>query len=436
MPARCSRRRRAAGRSNAARCPRREEARRRAPAGLAHTDRPRPRGGTPRPARTTAPSSRATSGGPRSARSPDRRLRRRHARVRDSMQAVKVWPPEWRADAPAPDGGARHPAAGISSTGRRQSGRREMDASQKCANGGYEAMETQPPRGLRFSPFRLDPDNALLWRGSTEIHLTPKAFAVLHCLVERHGQLVTRDVLLERVWPGTVVGDASAQGLRSGDPEGSSAMRSAHPASWPRCTGGGTGSSPTSPTSTRDRRGGEASGRVGARRRRLGSRASYRGPAHFVGRGPLWSQLRTGLDAAWRGVRQIVFVTGEPGIGKTGVVEAFLRARRLRPAASGSREASASRRTGLRSHIRRCSMPSAGSAARLGATGWSPSYGGMRPPGWCRCHGSSSPTDRDALHRELLGATHERMLRGDRRSARGADCGSAAGHGPRGPALE
>ena len=69
-------------------------------------------------------------------------------------------------------------------------------------------MEIQPPRGLRFSPFRLDPDNALLWRGSTEIHLTPKAFAVLHCLVERHGQLVTKDVLLERVWPGTVVGDA------------------------------------------------------------------------------------------------------------------------------------------------------------------------------------------------------------------------------------
>ena len=41
-----------------------------------------------------------------------RRLRRRHARVRDN-QAVKVWPPEWRADAPAPDGGPRHPAIGI-----------------------------------------------------------------------------------------------------------------------------------------------------------------------------------------------------------------------------------------------------------------------------------------------------------------------------------
>ena len=31
---------------------------------------------------------------------------------------------------------------------------------------------------------------------------------MLHCLVERHGQLVTKDALLERVWPGNVVGDA------------------------------------------------------------------------------------------------------------------------------------------------------------------------------------------------------------------------------------
>src|SRR5262245_50015251 len=61
---------------------------------------------------------------------------------------------------------------------------------------------------LHFPPFRLDPENALLWRGVTEVRLTPKAFAVLQCLVERPGQLVTKDVLLERVWPGTVVGDA------------------------------------------------------------------------------------------------------------------------------------------------------------------------------------------------------------------------------------
>src|SRR5215813_8928157 len=69
-------------------------------------------------------------------------------------------------------------------------------------------MDVRPSRQLCFPPFRLDPDNAALWRGTKAVHLTPKAFAVLQCLVERHGQLVTKDLLLESVWPGTVVGDA------------------------------------------------------------------------------------------------------------------------------------------------------------------------------------------------------------------------------------
>src|SRR5215472_18803730 len=69
-------------------------------------------------------------------------------------------------------------------------------------------MDVRPSRQRHFPPFRLDADNACLWRGTKAIHLTPKAFAVLQCLVEHSGQLVTKGVLLERVWPETVVGDA------------------------------------------------------------------------------------------------------------------------------------------------------------------------------------------------------------------------------------
>src|SRR5262245_18033486 len=69
-------------------------------------------------------------------------------------------------------------------------------------------MDVRPSRKLRFPPFRLDPDNACLWRGTKAGRLTPKAFAVLQCLIERHGQLVTKDDLRESVWPETVVGDA------------------------------------------------------------------------------------------------------------------------------------------------------------------------------------------------------------------------------------
>jgi DNA-binding winged helix-turn-helix (wHTH) protein len=59
-----------------------------------------------------------------------------------------------------------------------------------------------------FDPFSLDLANECLWRGSQAIKLGPKAFAVLDYLVERPGQLVTKEELLNAVWPGTFVGEA------------------------------------------------------------------------------------------------------------------------------------------------------------------------------------------------------------------------------------
>jgi len=61
-----------------------------------------------------------------------------------------------------------------------------------------------------FSPFRLDTTNQCLWRrrdsGDEErILLQPKSYAVLRCLVERAGRLVTEDELLEAVWPDVCV---------------------------------------------------------------------------------------------------------------------------------------------------------------------------------------------------------------------------------------
>ena len=47
---------------------------------------------------------------------------------------------------------------------------------------------------------RVDPVNRLLTRGTSEIALEPKAFSVLLVLLERAGELVTRDQLLDGVW--------------------------------------------------------------------------------------------------------------------------------------------------------------------------------------------------------------------------------------------
>lgn len=64
-------------------------------------------------------------------------------------------------------------------------------------------------RQIQFGPFRLDLDNARLWRDQEALRVAPKAFAVLHYLAERAGRLVTKDNLFQAVWPGVVVGDAA-----------------------------------------------------------------------------------------------------------------------------------------------------------------------------------------------------------------------------------
>ena len=59
-----------------------------------------------------------------------------------------------------------------------------------------------------FGPFRLDPEHACLWCEGKAVALTPKALAVLHYLVTHPNRLVSKDELLDAVWPETAVSDA------------------------------------------------------------------------------------------------------------------------------------------------------------------------------------------------------------------------------------
>ena len=61
---------------------------------------------------------------------------------------------------------------------------------------------------LVFGPFRLDLRDERLWRDHEATPLSPKTFAVLRCLVTQAAQLVTKDALLEAVWPATVVSES------------------------------------------------------------------------------------------------------------------------------------------------------------------------------------------------------------------------------------
>src|SRR3954466_13271454 len=56
-----------------------------------------------------------------------------------------------------------------------------------------------------FGPYSIDSDSRLLFRDAERVSLSPKAADVLLALVEREGQLLTKDELLKEVWRDTFV---------------------------------------------------------------------------------------------------------------------------------------------------------------------------------------------------------------------------------------
>src|ERR1700737_2274916 len=66
-----------------------------------------------------------------------------------------------------------------------------------------------PPERHRFGSFELQPDKRRLLKDGATISLRPRAFDLLVALVDRAGRLVTKDELLDCVWPKTVVEEAA-----------------------------------------------------------------------------------------------------------------------------------------------------------------------------------------------------------------------------------
>src|SRR5262245_32918981 len=163
---------------------------------------------------------------------------------------------------------------------------------------------------IRFPPFALDVPNARLYRGDEVVPLRGKTLAVLEYLVARPGQLVTKDELLKEVWPEVYVSEDVLVGcvheLRQvfGDTRSTARFVETVYRRGYRWIAGTV----------------EAANGNGS-----GSSTSLRQPMSVcVGREPDVAQLRSWLAHAASGVRQVVFVTGEAGIGKTALVDAFL----------------------------------------------------------------------------------------------------------------
>jgi DNA-binding winged helix-turn-helix (wHTH) protein/predicted ATPase len=173
---------------------------------------------------------------------------------------------------------------------------------------------------VTFDHHRLDLASEQLWCGSQEILLPGKAFAMLRYLVEHAGQLVSKAELFAALWPGTAVTDGALTfcivELRKALGDNAKAPRfieTVHRRGYRFLP------SVTTPPVSGSRF--LVSGQNPEQRETRNEKPE----THLVGREAELSQLHCWLDKALNGERQIVFVTGEPGIGKTTVVEAFLQ---------------------------------------------------------------------------------------------------------------
>jgi Tol biopolymer transport system component/DNA-binding winged helix-turn-helix (wHTH) protein len=63
--------------------------------------------------------------------------------------------------------------------------------------------------GYRFDSYWIDLDIFCLFRNGESVPLPPKEFELLQILVERCGQTVTREELISRLWPDTIVEEAN-----------------------------------------------------------------------------------------------------------------------------------------------------------------------------------------------------------------------------------
>jgi DNA-binding winged helix-turn-helix (wHTH) protein len=72
-------------------------------------------------------------------------------------------------------------------------------------------MESRLKNAYQFGPFLLDPDAHVLLRDGRSIPLPPKAYDTLLALVQRRGALLTKDELLNLVWPGSFVEENNLQ---------------------------------------------------------------------------------------------------------------------------------------------------------------------------------------------------------------------------------
>jgi DNA-binding winged helix-turn-helix (wHTH) protein/tetratricopeptide (TPR) repeat protein len=261
-------------------------------------------------------------------------------------------------------------------------------------------MHAQGHAIYEFGPFRLDPEERMLMGKGQTVPLTPKGFDLLLALVSNAGHVVRKEELLRGIWPDTFVEEnnltVNISALRKLLGDGASDQRYIQtvPRMGYRFAANVRQSVTSGPLAQR------------------GSETAEDDSEFLVGREPELRKLEGFLRVAVDGAGSMVFVTGEPGIGKTALSRAFLRlAQTAFPSVRLCRGRCLEQYGVCESYL-----PVLDSISELlsGPDGeFVADVLRSRAPTWClhfpAVFGSNEALEH--LYRETVGATKERMLR-------------------------
>jgi DNA-binding winged helix-turn-helix (wHTH) protein len=250
-----------------------------------------------------------------------------------------------------------------------------------------------------FPPFKLDAPNRCLWRVQAEgndlrVPLTPKAYELLTYLLDNADRLVTHEELLEALWPDVFVQPEVLKGHVR-------ALRAA------------LGDSADNPRFVQTLRGHGYRFIASLKGTLPGSNehgAHAEALPQFVGRSIPLAELRSDFDKALRGNAQVLLVSGESGIGKTALIQEFLR----RTIASSNVWVAASQCVegfgGTEAYypildaLTKLCKDGDGSTIIQKISSLAPTWAIQMP-------GQISPERRQVLQRQIAGAGSDRMLR-------------------------
>lgn len=174
------------------------------------------------------------------------------------------------------------------------------------------SISTANPVRLSFDQFELDEANARLLRNGDAVALAPTPFSLLCALARQPGTLLTKDALLDTVWGHQFVSESVLKTAISD-------LRTA------------LGDNPREPRfiETVSRRGYRfiavpAAAAPAPSLAATPAATSAQLSRSFIGRTDAVSQLQQAWEQSCSGQRAVVWVAGEPGIGKTTLIEHFV----------------------------------------------------------------------------------------------------------------